>query len=403
MAGALSLLRNLTPRGRLKLGGAVLGALIALVLLFKVAGHTSYETLMAGIDTSQTSKITGALDSAGVSYKLGNGGTEISVAPSQYSQARVALATQGLDTGTAAQPGFELFDKQKLGASDFTQQVTYQRALEGQIAQTIEGIQGVGTAQVQLVIPRDQLFTSGSQKATAAVLLSGAGDALGSGAVQGIANLVASSVKGLTTKNVTITDGSGAMLWPSNANGGTNPTSTPNTKIAAQSSYESTLDAQLASMLAATVGPDKARVQTNVVLDTNQASQDTLRYATKGVPTKATKDVETLKGKNTSLAGVSGASANVTGYATTGGNGNSTTDYKHTTGSTDYGVNKTVTHTNVAPGTVQRLKRRADARQQACPRPRSPASRPRWPTRPVSSPRAATRSPSPSCRSPSRR
>ncbi len=273
MAGALSLLRNLTPRGRLKLGGAVLGALIALVLLFKVAGHTSYETLMAGIDTSQTSKITGALDSAGVSYKLGSGGTEISVDPKQYSQARIALAGQGLDTGTASQPGFELFDKQKLGASDFQQQVTYQRALEGQIAQTVEGIEGVGTAQVQLVIPQDQLFTTGSQKATAAVLLSGSGDALAPGAVQGIANLVASSVKGLTTRNVTITDGSGAMLWPSSANGGTNPTNTPTAKITAQNAYESTLDAQLASMLAATVGPDKARVQTNVVLDTNQAAR----------------------------------------------------------------------------------------------------------------------------------
>ncbi|HVW16726.1 MAG TPA: flagellar basal-body MS-ring/collar protein FliF [Solirubrobacteraceae bacterium] len=352
VANALSLLRNLTPQGRLKLGLAAAGVLVALFLLFKVTGHTSYSQVMAGIEPKKTSDVTAALDERGIPYKLSNGGTALSVPSAKVDDARVALAAKGLDSA-GDQPGFELFDKQKLGASDFQQQVTYQRALEGQIAQTIEGIQGVDTAQVQLVLPEDQLFTQEGEQASAAVLLSASADSLAPGAVQGIAKLVAGSVKGLSTKNVTITDSSGTLLWPTGDGG--SGASGPTAKLAAQHAYEAALNAQLGALLTGTLGPDKARVQTNVALNTDQVTRDQLKYAKKGTPVKTTKDSETLKGKNTSLANVSGASANVTGYASSGSNGNGTTDYKHTTGTTEYGVDKTVTRTTLAPGSVQRL------------------------------------------------
>ena len=109
----------------------------------------------------------------------------------------MALAAKGL-SGTA-QPGFELLDKQKLGASSFQQQVAYQRALEGQIAQTIGQIDGVSGAQVQLTMPQDQLFADEQKPATAAVLLGGGASTLDGSAVRGIANLVASSVPNLKT------------------------------------------------------------------------------------------------------------------------------------------------------------------------------------------------------------
>src|SRR4051794_17297237 len=214
MPAASRLLTNLTPRGRIVLAGSAL-ALIALVFLgMQIAGRPSYSLISSGLDPATTGKVTAALDAKGITYELRNNGTALAVEKSQTAQARIALAGAGLDGGSASQPGFELFDKQKLGSSDFQQKVTYQRALEGQIAKTIEGIQGVNGAQVRLVLAEDQLFSDNETPATAAVMLASSSTELDPGAVRGIAQLVSSSVKGLKPSNVTIPDGAGEPLWP---------------------------------------------------------------------------------------------------------------------------------------------------------------------------------------------
>ena len=182
-------------------------------MLFRLASAPSYTTLQAGVDPAKTGKITAALDQAGVSYKLENNGTAIAVVSGQESKARVALAGQGLAAG-GSQPGYELLDKQKLGSSTFQQQIAYQRALEGQIAQTIGQIDGISGAQVQLTLPKDDLFADEKQPATAAVLLSADSATLDPAAIRGVASLVSSSVPNLKPANVTITDASGSMLWP---------------------------------------------------------------------------------------------------------------------------------------------------------------------------------------------
>src|SRR5436190_13915811 len=188
MAQVRSIIMNMTPKGRLMAAGSILGVIVVGVLMMRMASAPSYSTVMAGVDPAQTGKITAALDAKGVKYEIQNNGTAIAVDKSQVAQARIALASKGLPQ--TAQPGMELFDKQKLGASDFQQQVTYQRALEGQLAQTISQIDGVGGAQVQLVLPQDQLFDNQQSQAKAAVLLSGSGQSLNPGAVRGIAQLV---------------------------------------------------------------------------------------------------------------------------------------------------------------------------------------------------------------------
>src|SRR5262245_26749409 len=94
-------------------------------------------------------EVTKALEWAGIGYRLGTGGTSVSVPDSDVAAARVALARQGLPHGSHV--GFELFDKKSLGVTDFQQKVDYQRALEGEIARTIEQINGVQSAEVQLV------------------------------------------------------------------------------------------------------------------------------------------------------------------------------------------------------------------------------------------------------------
>ena len=132
MAGARSLLMNLTPRGRLVLAASAIGTLLLVFVMFRMATAPSYATLVSGVDPADTGKMTAALDEQGIAYELQNNGTAIGVEKAQVPQARIALAETGLAGGD--KPGFELFDEQKLGASDFQQQVTYQRALEGEIA-----------------------------------------------------------------------------------------------------------------------------------------------------------------------------------------------------------------------------------------------------------------------------
>src|SRR3954465_4146743 len=239
-----TLLANTTPKGKAVLAASALGVLVVLFVMFKVASAPSYTTMLTGVDPAETGKITAALDEKGVQYEIKNNGTALGVVKSQVAQARIALAEKGLPG--KGQPGFELFDKQKLGASDFQQKVTYQRALEGQIASTIGQVQGVAGAQVSLVLPEDQLFSAEQSPATAAVLLSGSATNLDPSAVRGIASLVSSSVKGLKPQNVSITDASGQLMWPnadSSGNGG------GGNKLTAQTRYNASLQGSLDAML----------------------------------------------------------------------------------------------------------------------------------------------------------
>ena len=114
MANARNLIANMTPKGRLMLGGSAAALLLLVFFMVRIAGQASYSTLMAGIDPKQTSKITAALDAKGIKYEIQNNGTALAVDKSQIGQARIALAEKGLPG--KGQPGFELFDKQKLGA-----------------------------------------------------------------------------------------------------------------------------------------------------------------------------------------------------------------------------------------------------------------------------------------------
>jgi flagellar M-ring protein FliF len=330
---------------------AVLGVAF---LLLKLATAPSYTLLSTGLDPAQTGKVTAALDQQGISYELRNNGTALAVQQSQVAQARVALAAQGVDAGGGSQPGFSLFDKSQLGASQFQNQVTYQRALEGQIANTINGVQGVSGATVQLVLPQDDLFSDAQDQATAAVMLGNPADTLQPGATSGIAQLVAHSVKGLKTDNVTITDGSGQLLWPQDGGGGAGGTGTA-TKQAAQAHYDSQIEANLNALLAQTLGPGKAQVQVNADLNVDKTNLKKLTYSQKGVPLHTQSDVENLKGGSVSAGGAAGTASNVPTYSAGNASGSGNSNYKHVVKSTDWAPNKQVQTTDVAPGAINKL------------------------------------------------
>jgi flagellar M-ring protein FliF len=347
-----ALLANITPRGRIVLAAGALGTVVVLFLLMRMASAPSYTTLMTGLDPAQTGRVTASLDERGIGYELQNNGTAIAVDKARTADARIALATAGVD-GASAEPGYELLDRQKLGTSNFQQQVNYQRALEGEIAKTIEQVDGITAAEVQLVLPdrEAQLFADEASPATAAVLLAGA-TTIDPASVRGIAQLVANSVPGLQIEKVTISDGGGALLWPNGSGSGGGGTSGGLlAKQAAQARYEQQTAAALTAMLARTVGPDKVQVQVHADLDANEATREELTYGRRGVPLQAKTERELLRGGGGGGGGVAGAGGNAPAYAQAGGGGGNS-DYRRDVSDETLGVDKTVTRTRIAPGAI---------------------------------------------------
>jgi flagellar M-ring protein FliF len=351
-------LRNLAGLPAKTKGILAVSAVAILAILFfmlKLATAPSYQLLSSGLDPSQTGKITAALDAQGITYQLKNNGTALSVNAAQAAQARVALASGGVSlSGSGTQEGMALLDKTKLGTSQFQQQVTYQRALEGEIAGMINGVQGVSGANVQLVMPDDTLFADESSPATASVMLSNTADTLEPGAVRGIAQMTASAVKGLKASNVTITDGSGQLLWPQ-GDDATGAAGAGASKQASEASFDRTMESRLNAMLAATLGPGKAQVQVNADLNADKTNTKQLTYDKTGVPTKTTSDVETLKGTGSTSGGTAGTGSNIPTYTNTSGSGSGNSNYKHTVTSSDQAIGKKITSTDVAPGAVNKL------------------------------------------------
>jgi len=338
---------RLTPRGWLIAGATAVGAILFIYLFVHTVSKPSYTTVASGVNPSQTDKMTSTLSAQGISYELQSNGTAIAVPSNQASKARVALAGANLLGNT--QPGFnQLFEKQNLGESNFEQQVTYQRALQGQLAETINSVQGVSGAQVELVLPssQNQIFGEAQNASSAAVLLSGT-TSLDPSSVRGIAQLVASSVPGLQLSKVTITDGTGGLLWPQAAGGAGGSGSDVQE---AQQRYDQSMEASLDAMLGQTLGPNKAQVLVYANMNVNQTTKEALEYGKTGTPLQQSKTTETLSGAGAGAGGVTGTANLTTAAAGTAGGKSS---YKHETSSSQLGVSKTVTHSTIAPGTVE--------------------------------------------------
>ncbi len=351
MAQIKTVLARLSTRGKLALGGAALAIIVLVFVLFQMATKQSYTTLATGIEPAETGQVTEALEAKGIPFQVQDSGTAVGVPSSDVSQARIALAESDVLGGS--KPGFELFDSQQFGASNFQQKVTYQRALEGELERTIDQVEGVKSSNVQLTLPEEQLFSEEAIKPTAAVLIAGdSGARLGAGAVRGIAHLVAASVEGLNPNDVTITDGSGATLWPAGEGGALGGGVS---KQAIEARYDQNMETRLDGLLARTIGPEKGRVQVQAEVNADHTTQSKLEYAKGGTPLARQAEHESLKGAGPTVTGAAaGTAGNIPAYAAGTGTAGGPSNYKRANEETQYGVNKTVTHTQVAPGTVNR-------------------------------------------------
>lgn len=180
----------------------------------------SMAPLFARLSEEDAAAIVERLGEDHVPFVLEGEGTTILVPEDQVHELRLALAADGLPRGGGV--GFELFDETRFGESEFTEQIQYRRALEGELARTIAHIEGVERARVHLVLPSRTLLASDEARATASVALHlRAGHRLEPDQVRGLIHLVASSVRGLAPEDVTLVDGEGRPLSESASENGT--------------------------------------------------------------------------------------------------------------------------------------------------------------------------------------
>jgi flagellar M-ring protein FliF len=249
-------------------------AAAAIVAVWAIAHQMTaptYMTLYRDLDLKESGTIGEQLRKSNIAWRLASGGTEIQVPIEQVATARVALARAGLPA--TGRPGLELFDKASWGMTDFTQRVTYQRALEGELARTIGGLEGIEQAQVHLVLPVSSTLRRLERSASASVVVTlKGGRALSSDAVQGIVYIVSNSVEQLPADNVAVMDATGRVLSVPAAPGEAGGGGSRNLEL------ERTLEAQLGSrieeLLGTVVGTGRVRAQVAATMSFDQVERE---------------------------------------------------------------------------------------------------------------------------------
>ncbi len=194
---------------------AALFLFISVLVFVSVSGRgkDDYRVLFSSINERDGAAIVAALQQMNVPYKFTEGGAAILVPESSVYETRLRLAGQGLPK--AGNVGFELLENQKMGTSQFVEQVNYQRGLEGELARSISSLAQVKSARVMLAIPKQTAFMREQEKPTASVVVTmHPGRFLDAQQVAAITNLVGSSVPNLGPANVTIVDAEGSLLAP---------------------------------------------------------------------------------------------------------------------------------------------------------------------------------------------
>lgn len=197
------------PKPVLLGAAAALVAVIVAVVMW--SSEPKYKVLFSNLDDRDGGAIVTALGTMNVPYRYNENGTALLVPADRVYDARLQLASQGLPRGGSV--GFELMDNARFGASQFAEQINYQRGLEGELARSIEAMNTVQHARVHLAMPRQSLFVRERQAPTASVLLNlYPGRSLSDAQVSAISWLVASSVPELTAESVSIVDQNGRLL-----------------------------------------------------------------------------------------------------------------------------------------------------------------------------------------------
>jgi flagellar M-ring protein FliF len=196
---------------RLLIPAVLVAGILALGFLGFLQDQSDYGVLFTNLSQEDAGVIVDKLKGKKISYQLEGGGTTILVPKSEMYELRLLLAGEGLPRGGGV--GFEIFDRQELGVTNFVQRLNYQRALQGELARTIAGMPEILEARVHIVTPKESLFREDQKEPSASVAVKlRPGRTLGSEQVDAIVHLVASAVAGLHPSQVTVVDLKGRIL-----------------------------------------------------------------------------------------------------------------------------------------------------------------------------------------------
>ncbi|MBN1091615.1 flagellar M-ring protein FliF [Blastococcus sp. TML/M2B] len=307
--------------------------------------------LFSNLATSDAAAIVEELNAAGVTYELTDGGQTILVAKDAVYDLRLQMSGKGLPSGSDT--GYALLDEQGITSSEFQQQVTYKRAIEGELSRTLEALDGVNQAIVSVALPKDEVFVTEQAEPTAAVLLDLApGTTLSGEQIQAVTNLVSASVESMAPDQVTVTDTTGQVL------------SSPGTGITAAAGdarsqveleYQNRLAANAQRILDTVLGPNRSvvSVRADVDLDKRDTTSKTFTYDEGTPPVSERRDVEEYSGSGGAIVGGVLGPENMPDAADNTGGGDSSYTKESTT--SNNAVGETTEVVQGAPGGLNRL------------------------------------------------
>ncbi|GAB1410721.1 flagellar basal-body MS-ring/collar protein FliF [Desulfovibrionales bacterium] len=254
---------------RVMLGGLLASLIVTFFGMIFWLNSTEYKVLYSQLYQTDAASVIEYLQKEKIPYKITDNGSSILVPAEKVYETRLKLAGEGSLHGQGI--GFEVFDKNNIGQTNFVQNINYQRALQGELSRTIMELPEVGSARVHLVLPSKSLFTEEQAPPSAAILLNiKDGRSLAPQQVKAIVNLVATSVEGLTQEHITVADSRGKVLYePKNNEDMTGMTST---QLEYQHTMQRSLEQRIEQLLIPIVGPGRAIARVNADLDFNRTT-----------------------------------------------------------------------------------------------------------------------------------
>lgn len=353
---SLRLWQNLGKKQRyLIIGSAVLIFAIILAGSYWWGGRPDYVPLFTNLEAKDAGEVVAKLKEMKISNEISGNGTTILVPSKDVYRVRLDLASQGLPRGNK---GFEIFDQNKFGATEFQNKMYLLQALQGELTRTIEQMSEVEKARVHIVLPEDSLYKKNEKPATASIMLKLRPSAqLSREQVRGIVNLVAHSIQGLKPENVTVVDSDARVLNdPADPMGVASAGSL--TQIEMTKKVQDDLQKNVQTLLEQVLGAGKTAVRVNVELSFDQRTVDKQTFEPvvddKGI-IRSSQDInESYKGGGTGQGGPPGTTSNIPGYVANNSN-NSQSNYEKKEATRNYEINETKEKVVAAPGSIKRL------------------------------------------------
>ena len=351
-----------SPQGRYLALGAGMALVISIMAsIWMWNQKPEYRVLVSNFSDRDGGASNAALQRLNVPYRFAEGGGAILVPAEQVYDARLKLAAQGLPKG--GNVGFELMENQKLGSSQFLEQVNFQRALEGELARSINSIGVVQAARVHLAIPKPSVFVRERQQPTASVLVNlHPGRTLDAQQVSAIVHLISSSVPELTAKNVTVVDQNGSLLSDPDRQADANRLDPAQVKYVMD--LQDGIVKRIESILTPMVGAGNVRAEATAEVDFSRSEQAAETFRPNSPPEAAairSQSTNESSSEAKPAAGLVGAASNQPGAEASGAPTAPATGQTAAAGNTqkgsttNYEVDKTVRYVQQPMGGIKRL------------------------------------------------